>query len=75
MGLLCENGTLYYNPDNPMYPEKWILRKTGSMQNPVFPGRELVPISTTTPTVLKYRLVVYSGQLSGNQISKLNRGF
>ena len=65
-------GILIVNhPDNPMFPEKWILRKKGSMQNPVFPGREPVLISKTEATVLKYRLVLYKGELEAIEIDKL----
>ena len=59
------------HPDNPMFHEKWILRKARSMQNPVFPGRNLVPVSTAIATILKYRLVVYDGELSARTIRKL----
>jgi len=52
------------DPQNPMYPQKWILRKAKSMQNVVFPGRDPVVISTTKPLVLKYSILVYSGDLS-----------
>ena len=56
------------HPDNPMYPENWILRKKGSMQNPVYPGQQPVAISTTTATILQYRLVIYNGKPSGRDI-------
>jgi hypothetical protein len=59
------------HPDNPMYPEKWILRKSGSMQNPVYPGREPVAVSMSQPTILKYRLVVYKGDLGKQTIETL----
>jgi hypothetical protein len=49
----------------------WILREKGSMQNAVFPGRTPVAISMHNPTVLRYRLVVYKGQLSREQIASL----
>jgi len=63
------------HPDNPMYPEKWILRKKGSMQNPVYPGQHPVSISTITPTVLKYRLVVYTGKVSNTDIERIFADF
>jgi len=59
------------NPDNPGYPQNWILRKQKSMQNPAYPGRHAVPVSTTKPLVLKYSLVVYSGELSDKKIQKI----
>ncbi|MDG2220350.1 MAG: PmoA family protein [Rubripirellula sp.] len=39
-------------------PTHWILRQKRSMQNAVFPGRELVTLSTEAPTVLRYRLLI-----------------
>jgi len=59
------------NPDNPGYPQNWILRKQKSMQNPAYPGRHAIPISTIKPLVLKYSLVVYSGELSDKKIQKI----
>ncbi len=56
------------HPDNPMFPEPWILRKKGSMQNPAYPGRKPVGISDKKATVLKYRLVVYTGKLAKKKI-------
>jgi len=50
------------HPSNPGYPQPWIIRAAKSMQNAVYPGREPVPVSNTTPTVLKYRLVVHRGE-------------
>ncbi len=57
--------------DNPGYPQSWILRSKGSMQNAVWPGREPVEISTSDPLVLKYSLLVYSGRLNTKKIQKL----
>ncbi len=42
---------------------RWILREQGSMQNPVFPGRQAVDVPVSSPLVLRYRLVVYGGTL------------
>lgn len=50
------------HPSNPGYPQPWIIRAAKSMQNAVYPGREAVPLSTSTPTVLKYRLVLHRGE-------------
>jgi hypothetical protein len=66
-----EGIVIICHPDNPMYPEKWILRKSGSMQNPVYPGRAPVAVSMDTPTVLKYRLVTYAGDLGMPSLKKI----
>lgn len=58
-----EGVAIICHPENPMYPEKWILRRHDSMQNAVFPGRTPVALSITDPLVLRYRLIVYAGHL------------
>lgn len=77
--LASQNGkggiVIMNHPNNPMYPEKWILRKKGSMQNPVYPGQNPVGISTSKPTVLKYRLVVYKERISDNNILEISTDF
>ena len=75
-GSLAKNGgnagiVMMCHPDNPMFPEQWILRKKGSMQNPAYPGRQTVLISNKKSTNLKYRLVVYKGKLSTKVINDL----
>ncbi|MFW6043266.1 MAG: DUF6807 family protein, partial [Marinilabiliaceae bacterium] len=50
------------HPQNPDYPQDWILRNKHSMQNAVFPGPEPYPVSGTEPLELKYSLIIYSGE-------------
>ena len=59
------------NSENPGYPQPWILRKSKSMQNAVFPGNSTVSISIQKPLVLKYSLVIYAGSLSNKMILKI----
>jgi len=59
------------HPENPGYPQSWILRKRNSMQNAVYPGRETVSVSTTKPLVLKYSLLIYSGKMNAKKIQKI----
>jgi hypothetical protein len=49
------------HPSNPGYPQPWILRRAGSMQNPSWPGREPVLLPKGAPLVLRYRIVVHEG--------------
>jgi len=58
-------------PENPGYPQPWILRKRNSMQNAAWPGSQAVSVSTTKPLVLKYSLIVHSGKLSAKKIKKI----
>lgn len=58
------------HPDNPGYPQPWILRSQKSMQNAAYPGREAVDISPGSPLVLRYSLVTYAGDLPEKVISQ-----
>jgi len=55
----------------PDYPERWILRRKGSAQNPVFPGREPVPLSREKPLILRYRLIIHRGDVHHVDLNKL----
>lgn len=59
------------NPQNPGYPQPWILRDKNSMQNVVFPGREPVKLSITQPLVLKYSMIVYKDKMPAKRLKKL----
>ena len=61
--------------DNPTYPEPWILRNKNSMQNAAYPGRHPTEVSDQTPTILRYRLVVYKGRMKARTISRLHKNF
>lgn len=74
-GSVCKNSgsggiVIVDNPENPGYPQPWILRAKNSMQNAAFPGNSTISISTTKPLVLKYSLLVYSGKMSDKNIQK-----
>ncbi|MCY1719908.1 PmoA family protein [Prolixibacteraceae bacterium Z1-6] len=60
------------NPENPGYPQAWILRNRNSMQNAAYPGNQLIPVSTNQFLVLKYSLVVYSGKMTNKKINKIS---
>ncbi len=63
------------HPDNPVFPDPWILRAKGSMQNPAFPGRQSVIISDKEPTVLRYRLVVYQGKMASELLDSIQEKY
>jgi len=74
-GSVCKNKgsggiVIVDNPQNPGYPQPWILRAKNSMQNAAFPGNSTIPISTTKPLILKYSLLIYSGKMSDKKIQK-----
>lgn len=61
---------IWSNPENPAPSNSWILRKSASMQNVAFPGRNPVAIPFDQPMTLKYSLFVYQDTMSPKQISK-----
>ena len=61
--LLCHTST-------PNYPAPWILRQKTSMQNIVFPGEKKVELTIDKPTVLRYRLIIHSGNAENVGIPK-----
>ena len=52
------------NPQNPDYPQRWILRAKNSMQNAVFPGRNRILLNMKKPMILKYSIIIYEGEIS-----------
>lgn len=67
--------TILCHPDMPDYPEPWILRQKGSMQNVVFPGQERINIPTDNPIVLRYRLLIHNGNAGNLNIPQLQQEY
>ena len=63
--------TIICNPGMPDYPEPWILRQKGSMQNVVFPGRERIDIPKDKQVVLRYRVIIHKGDVTSLNIADL----
>jgi len=64
LAILCHDSS-------PGYPQRWILRRKGSAQNPVFPGRHPVPLSRYKPIVLRYRLIIHRGDFNDVNLDRL----
>ena len=62
--ILCHNSS-------PGYPQRWILRRKGSAQNPVYPGRHPVVMPRNKPVILRYRLMTHRGKLNRRDLDKL----
>ncbi len=67
--------TLLCSPAMPDYPEPWILRQHGSMQNIVFPGRSRIDAPRGVPIVLQYRLIVHNGNSESINIRNLMKEY
>lgn len=63
--------TILCHPSTPNYPESWILRQKGSMQNIVFPGQNLISIAMDKPAVLRYRIIIHNGNAGSVNLPKL----
>jgi len=56
--------------ENDSRKQPWILRKSNSMQNPVFPGREPITVDKEGIT-LSYGLIIHTGNLKNNEIEQI----
>jgi hypothetical protein len=63
--------TILTHPQNPGFPERWILRGMRSMQNVAYPGRNPILLHKGEDLVLKYRLVVHRGGINSINIDKI----
>lgn len=63
--------TIMCHPDQPGFPHPWILRQKDSMQNPAYPGKDPVSLSTTQPLELRYRLVIHRNELGKAVVDSL----
>ena len=60
------------HPSTVGYPQPWILRRSGSMQNPVYPGPGPVPVSCDEATLLCYSLVIHRGDANAVDLEGIN---
>lgn len=63
------------HPTLPNFPQKWILRRKTSMQNPQWPGNKPVVVPTDKPIVLRHRLVLHRGDARDARIDRLQREY
>lgn len=63
--------TVLTHPSTTGFPQRWILRARGSMQNAVYPGRQPVEIPRDRPVFLRYRIVLHRGELAPAEIDRL----
>jgi acetyl esterase len=63
------------HPTLPNFPQKWILRRKTSMQNPQWPGNKPVVVPTDKPIILRHRLVLHRGNADNAKIDQLQREY
>ena len=68
VAILCHRSS-------PGYPQRWILRRKGSAQNPVYPGRDPVRLSRKKPLVLRYRLIIHRGDVTHVDLDTLQADY
>ena len=79
-GSLSDSGAttgfaILQHPTLPDFPQRWILRRKSSTQNPVWPGNKPVALATNEPVVLRYRAVLHRGDASAANIGRLQREY
>jgi hypothetical protein len=67
--------TILCHPSVPDYPEPWILRQKGSMQNIVFPRSGRIDLPVNKPVVLHYRLIIHNGDSKSLDIPQLQQEY
>ncbi len=71
-GAVGKSGlAILTHPTTTGFPQRWILRARGSMQNAVYPGQQHVAIPRDRPVILRYRIVLHRGELAPADIEKL----
>ena len=68
IGAGSAHVVLMYHPESSAKLQGWILRKKGSMQNPVWPGSERVVLNQGDQVDLRARVVVFKGSPIDEQI-------
>lgn len=74
-GTQLAGVSILCHPSLPGFPQPWILRSSGSMQNPVWPGTHPVHLPRGKPLVLRYRLIVHRGDLDRDTLEHLHRSY
>ena len=67
--------TIMCHPSTPNYPAPWILRQKTSMQNVVYPGRDLITVPMDKPIVLRYRLLIHKGDAGSLDLPALQKEY
>ncbi len=63
------------HPTLPGFPQKWILRRKTSMQNPQWPGNKPVLLPSDKPVILRHRIVIHRGDARAAGIDRLQREY
>ena len=66
---------IMYHPGSTAALQGWILRAKGSMQNPVWPGRERAVLNQGDQVEMMARLVVFRGKANTQQVENIYQDF
>jgi len=66
---------IMYHPGSTATLQGWILRTKGSMQNPVWPGRERALLNQGDQVEMIARLVVFRGKANPDQVDDIYQDF
>jgi hypothetical protein len=73
-----ENETqvaILYHPESTASLQGWILRDKGSMQNPVWPGRERVELNQGDKVSIQASVVVFKDEADKEDVAKIYRKY
>jgi hypothetical protein len=66
---------VFSHPENPQPADLWVLRRSKSMQNPLYPGRDPVGLKRGEPLVLRYRLAIHDGVAGDGEVGGWYRDY
>jgi hypothetical protein len=75
IGANESNVVIMYHPESTADLKGWILRARGSMQNPVWPGRDRAVLNLGDQVKIIARLVVFRGEANLIQIENTYKDF
>ena len=67
--------TILCHPKSAGYPQPWILRNKGSMQNPLWPGQHAKPLLVDKPLTLRYRLILHKGIATAQKLGRWHKAY
>lgn len=67
-GQRVSGVSMLIHPTTPGFPQPWVLRRSGSMQNAVYPGATPISLPREKPLVLRYRLLIHRGAVTAEQV-------
>lgn len=75
IGTQNNDVVIMYHPQSSAQLQGWILRKHGSMQNPVWPGRNPAVLFKGEPMIMRVRIVVFEKRSDNQKIQDIYQDY